>query len=215
MHAWIGISISLVALTISAATAWFTLFHRGRLLMTQPTSIFFGPDGSHFEGAESKIYLRTLLYSSSRRGQVVESMFVTIQRGETKQNFSIWVHGGRKNDLSRGSGLFVAHEGITLNHHFLLPPDGSTFSFLAGNYRLSVYAKLVGATSPMKLAEIPLVISESQAARMQKANTGLFYDWGPDQGSYFSHIDVRPPSNFDKALEMMANLNPDQGNGDA
>ena len=67
---------------VRAYTAWLTLFKRGELLMTQPTSIFFGPDGGFFESSRNKVYLRTLLYSSSRKGQVVESMHVTLERGK-------------------------------------------------------------------------------------------------------------------------------------
>jgi hypothetical protein len=52
----------------------------------------------------SKVFLRTLLYSTSKRGVVIENMYVTARRGETRQNFNIWVYrdSGR---LSRGSGL--------------------------------------------------------------------------------------------------------------
>lgn len=204
MEAWISIVISLLALAISGITAWLTLFKKGKLLMTQPTSIFFGPDGRHFEGTRNKVYLRTLLFSSSRKGKVIESMYVTLERGETKQNFSIWVHGG-KGDLSRGSGLFVTHEGVTLSHHFLLPPDGSSFNFLAGNYTLKVYAKLIGDGVPILLSTITLVVKESQAQQLQKVNAGLFFDWGPDQGNYYSHVDTSSPADLELLQEMMAN----------
>ena len=205
METWISIEISLLALSVSGATAWLTLFKRGKLLMTQPTSIFFGPDGGFFESTRNKVYLRTLLYSSSRKGQVIESMHVTLERGETKQNFSIWVHGGQKGDLFRGSGLFVTHEGVTLNHHFLLPPDGSDFKFLAGNYTLKVFAKLVGGSKPTLLFSIPLVVSESQAEELKQKQAGLFFDWGPDQGNYYSHIDIKSEPDFEQFMELMAN----------
>jgi len=171
--------------------------------MTQPTSIFFGPDGGFFESPKNKVYLRTLLYSSSRKGQVVESMHVTLERGETKQNFSIWAHG-QKGNLSRGSGLFVTHEGVTLDHHFLLPPDGSDFKFLAGNYKLKVVTKLVNDSKPIQLFSIPLVVTESQAEKLKQKQTGLFFDWGPDQGNYYSHIDVKPEPDIEHLVEIMA-----------
>lgn len=185
MENWISIGISILALSVSGVTAWLTLFKRGKLLMTQPTSIYFGSDGGFFENARNKVYLRTLLYSSSRKGQALESMHVTLERGETKQNFSIWVYG-QKNDLVRGSGLFVTHEGVTLNHHFLLPPDGSNFKFLAGDYKLKVFAKLVNSSEPIQLFTIPLVVSQPQAEEFKKKQVGLFFDWGPDQGNYYS-----------------------------
>lgn len=45
--------------------------------MTQPTVVFFGPDGSRFDSDKNKIYLRTLLYSTAKRGQVLESLHVS------------------------------------------------------------------------------------------------------------------------------------------
>jgi hypothetical protein len=40
----ISTTISILALSISAVTAWLTPFRRGAIKMTQPTVIFFGPD---------------------------------------------------------------------------------------------------------------------------------------------------------------------------
>src|SRR6266850_2687679 len=52
--------ISCLAL-VSGITAWLTFFRKGKLVMTQPTVVFFGPDGSRFDSKKNKIYLRTLL----------------------------------------------------------------------------------------------------------------------------------------------------------
>ncbi len=56
----VSVIISLVALFVSCLTAWLTWFHRGTIKMTQPTTVFFGPD----DKGQSKVFLRTLLYSS-------------------------------------------------------------------------------------------------------------------------------------------------------
>jgi hypothetical protein len=95
MIASIGLAISVLALAMSAATAWMTLFRRGQISMTQPTVIYFGPDGSRYslEPKHQKVFFRTLLYSTGKRGQIVENMFIRLQRGETRQNFNIWVYG--------------------------------------------------------------------------------------------------------------------------
>ena len=91
-------------------------------------------------------------YSTARRGQTVESLHVNLQRGESKQNFSIWVYGDEK--LVRGSGLFVPMEGVAFNHHFLLPEDGTDFRLLAGDYALRVFAKKVSVNTPEELASV-------------------------------------------------------------
>lgn len=206
MSPWFSFLISCFALIISGVTAWLTFFRKGKLVMTQPTVIFFGPDGSKFDSSKNKIYLRTLLYSTAKRGQVLESLHVALHRNESKQNFNIWVYG-EKGDLKRGSGIFVPQEGVTFDHHFLLPEDGANVSFLAGTYKLSVFAKLVGSKTSYELVKVNLVISETQAAQLAEPNTGIYFDWGPDQQSYHSHIDRRSKNepNIEKLIELMTN----------
>ena len=75
------IGISVLALLISGVTLWLTHLRRGALKMTRPTLVFFGPDGN--EGGISKVVLRTLLYSTGKRGIVVEHLFIRLRRGET------------------------------------------------------------------------------------------------------------------------------------
>lgn len=189
----ISLMFSCLALIVSATTAWLTLFRKGKLLMTQPTVVFFGPDGSQFDSQKNKVYLRTLLYCTAKTGHVVESLHISLHRNESKQNFNIWVYGDR-GDLKRGSGLYVPQEGVAFDHHFLLPEDGANFSFLSGFYRLVVFAKLVGNSTLHELAAINLAISEAQASRLVEPNTGIYFDWGPDQQSYHSHVNTKPES---------------------
>lgn len=202
----ISLIFSCLALLVSVTTAWLTLFRKGRLFMTQPTIVFFGPDGSRFDSQKNKVYLRTLLYSTAKKGQIIESLYITLHRNESKQNFNIWVYG-EKGDLKRGSGLFVPYEGITYDHHFLLPEDGANFPFLSGSYRLVVFAKLVGKTVVEQLFSINLNISESQAIKLTEPNTGVYFDWGSDQQSYHSHTNTKPDKDRDieSLLEIITN----------
>jgi hypothetical protein len=116
----VPVVISLVSLLVSVATAWLTLFRRGTVRMTQPTVIYFGPDSplSSRNSPLPKIYLRTLLFATAKRGRVIESMHVALARNETHQNFNIWVYGNEK--LVRGSGLFVGETGSKQIIIFLL-----------------------------------------------------------------------------------------------
>lgn len=194
MTEWVAAGISGLALAVSVITAWLTLFRSGDLRMTHPTVVFFGPDGGCRREGEStrlKVYLRTLLYSTARRGQTVESMHVNVQRGESKQNFSIWVYG--EDHLVRGSGLHVGPEGVACNHHFLLPEDGTGFPLLPGRYTVRVFAKRVLDREPRELARVVLPISDTQAKDLEQDDAGIYFDWGPDQQSYHAHIEVRKP----------------------
>lgn len=48
MAATISLVVSFVSLCVSGFTAWLTLLRRGKILMTQPTVIYFGPDGGSY-----------------------------------------------------------------------------------------------------------------------------------------------------------------------
>src|SRR5712691_9141098 len=186
-------TISVLALCVSAITAWLTLFRRGAVKMTQPTVIFFGPDNprSRDEPPLPKVFLRTLLFATAKRGRVVESMHVALSRNETQQNFNIWVYGDER--LVRGSGLFVGETGIAVNHHFLTPRDGSSFRFTEGRYRMDVFARLLGDRHRT------LLFSQTLA----EPDCGLYFDWGPDSSRYLPHVDKRPPVPNEDVLELL------------
>lgn len=157
--------------------------------MTRPTTIFFGPDGT---GRSSpKVYLRTLLFSTAKRGGVIESMYVALSRNESRQNFPIWVYG---NDfLSRGSGLFVGQDGIVTNHHFLTLKDEDSFQFVAGTYRLKLVGRMLGGRSDTLLFEQELEISQAHAVELARGNAGIYFDWGPETSRYLAHVNRREP----------------------
>jgi hypothetical protein len=183
----VSIMISILALAVSVITAWLTLLRRGTIRMTQPTLVFFGPDGP---GGDPKVFLRTLLYSTAKRGQIIENMFIKLYRHESVQTFNIWVYGD--GPLARGSGLFVGENGVACNHHFLLPKDGTTFRWLPGEYTVETHASLVGHRRSLLMCSIRLNLSEQQAAAMGTGRSGIYFDWGPDSASYHSHLDERP-----------------------
>ncbi len=59
--------------------------------MTKPAIVFFG-----FEDVPkttAKVFLRTLLYSTAVRGQVIERMFVKLLHNGREQVFSFWGYG--------------------------------------------------------------------------------------------------------------------------
>ncbi len=192
MIAIAGIAISMFALTVSVATAWITLFRRGRLFMTQPTVIYFGSDGSRFgmEPRHQKVFFRTLLYSAGKRGHIVENMFITLRHGETRQNFNVWVYGD--DELRRGSGLFIPEGGIATNHHFLPPPNLDPFVFSAGHYVLEVFATIVGSPHAQSLFVVNLDVNQDAATALRESRSGLYFDWGPDAGRYDQNVKPAP-----------------------
>ena len=182
----ITIVIACFSLCVSFTTAWLTLLQKGTVKMTQPTMVFFGydPDGS------SKVVLRTLLYSTSKRNHIVEGMFAKLYRGESAQTFNIWAY--RNGQLVRGSGVNVGPDGVVYYHHFLVPKDGTSYRFLSGDYTLEVYATLVNARLPLLLSRLHLTLSSAQATALEDKSAGVFFDWGPDSQTYCGHVDRRP-----------------------
>jgi hypothetical protein len=203
MTAWIAIGISILAFGLSALTAWLTLFRRGSVRMTKPTFIAFSYDlrqrGSR-QTTAPKLFLRALIYSTGKRGHIVENMYVTVRRGETSQTFNVWGHGDER--LSRGSGLYVGETGVVQNHHFNPPDDATGFSFGSGGYQLDVFAALVGAARPVHLSSIVLEVPEPDGAPLQTAEHAYYFDWGPDSGKYHGHLEFLPPPLFVQKLTL-------------
>lgn len=155
--------------------------------MTRPTVIFFGPDGGREK--HNKIFIRTLLYSTSDRGQYIQNMFIRLQRGESVQNFNVWVYDDK--GLVRGSGLYINTSGVACNHHFLLPKDGINYSFLTGDYHLQVYVETVDE-NPRKIFEQTFHLTKEQQDEMLIKKVGVYFDWAPNTQNYFSHVDQNP-----------------------
>lgn len=187
MNNYISLAISILAFLISGITFWLTRIKRGSVKMTKPTVIFFGPDG----GGEhvKKVFIRTLLYSSSERGQYIQNMFIRLQRGESTQNFNVWVYDN--NGLVRGSGLYINQSGIACNHHFLLPKDGLAYDFKAGDYNLQLFVETVDQ-KPRLIFEQKLSLTQSQQETMSSENLGIYFDWAPNTQNYFPSLDIRP-----------------------
>jgi hypothetical protein len=74
-----------------------------------------------------------------------------------------------------------------------LPVDGAGFRFLEGSYVLRVFAKRLVDNKPRQLCEIQLHLSPQHAIELEDEDTGLYFDWGPDQQAYRPHIDLRVP----------------------
>lgn len=172
----IALIISSLALAISAVTAWLTLLRRGEIRMTRPSQVHFAllP--------EPQILIRTLLFCTSKRGRVIESMYVTLRNDENRQNFNIWV-SGEDTQLSRASGLYVSENGVIVSHYFLTPHDNTHFNFGEGLYKLEVFAKLVDEDRGRSMWSHDFRITHEQGLALEKTPVGIYFDWGPGSKS--------------------------------
>lgn len=195
----LALLISAFALVLSVLTAWLTLFRRGTVKMTRPTQIFFGydkPRGGD-TNAWPKVFLRTLLFATSKRGRVVENVYVKLTCEGITQSFNVWVYGER-DELVRGSGLFVGETGVEAYHHFLASKGDNPFNFISGKYRLDVYAHLLGNRTSKRLFSYSLDVSDEESSSIGEQNSGLYFDWDPDKNRYIPYLKHAPKSFWEK-----------------
>jgi len=139
--------------------------------MTKPTIVFFGFD--FMPKPTPKVFLRTLLYSTSTRGQVVEGMYAKVRVNGDQQVFSFWGYGEAEK-LSPGSGLYVSRNGLAANHHFNPTVDDNAYHFKPGAYEIDVVAEIVGHPKPVTLTTIKLSLSDELSAALEQKKGVLF-----------------------------------------
>ncbi|MFP5204430.1 MAG: hypothetical protein ACLGSH_03645 [Acidobacteriota bacterium] len=184
--------VSAIALAVSLFTLWFTILRRGTVRSTHPSFIAFRYDFVGKNMPQAKIFLRALLFSTGKRGLVIESLFLRVREGSRQAEFSFWGLGDK--DLIRGSGLFVPETGVVTNHHFN-PVDAETlFRFSQGSYSLELVAEIVGSKRLIPLwnvtLEMPASVFDSNIAR----ETAVFYNWSPEQRRYVPSVENRSGS---------------------
>ena len=193
MTGWLPIAIALAALSVSFFSLWTTHLRWGRVCMTPPTLVYIGRDGAE---KRHKIYLRTLLFSTSVRGNVIESMHIAVQQQplgtELSSVFDYWAYG-ETGKLSVGGGLYVGQSGVALNHHFVLsrrvPQD---FVWWNAPCRIQVFARVRGCRAPQLLHEVKFEIGAEHAALLaQVLDAGVFFEWGSDATDYFAYAEKR------------------------
>lgn len=182
----LSIGISTLSFAVSLVTAYLAWFARGQLKATKPTVIFFGYDLE--QKPVPKIFLRTLLYSTAARGNVVESLYVKLQHDGVSQAFKVWGYGATKVEV-QGSGLYVGREGVALNHFFNLR-DQPAFRFTSGHYETQVFARLAGRASPLQLSKTDLVLTEQEAANI-RSNAGIVFELDPENDTYVGRMQTR------------------------
>ena len=160
-----------MSLAVSLGTFWLAFIDRGRLKMTRPTIVFFGYDME--PRATPKVLLRTLLYSTANRGQMIEGMFAKVRRRDGARVFSFWGYGETEK-LTAGSGLHVSKTGFAANHHFVLSVHETEYHFEPGDYDIDVFANVVGRKDAVHLSTIRLTLKPDLAAALARHEGVLF-----------------------------------------
>lgn len=178
MHISLSVGLSVISLCVSIVVAWVTLFRRGTLHMTRPVQIAFV-----FENGKPKIFMRTLLYATGKRGYIIEHLYLVVTNPRDTRTFSFWGYGER-NELMVAGGLRIDEEGVAFNHHFLETNEQSDFRFLPGNYEIKVYASVVNRRSPQLLSSVTFTLPDNEAALMNREGMGVLFTWEPSVNRY-------------------------------
>ena len=184
--------VSVVSLLVSASVAWLTLFRRGVLAMTEPVQIAFV-----FEEDKPKIFLRTLLFATGKRGYVIEGLYLRVRNAGSSHTFGFWSYGQR-NDLIVAGGLRVTEEGASFNHHFLQIEDNSGFEFQEGGYEIAVFARTVNRSKAQLLSTVRVTLPNAEASLLRfRRTTGVLFTKEPDKETYHASLrekNTNPPS---------------------
>jgi hypothetical protein len=181
--------VSVVALCVSLFTLWFTILRRGSVRSTHPSFVAFRYDFVDKPVAQAKIFLRTLLFSTGKRGLVIESLFLRVSEGTRFEEFSFWGYGDK--DLVRGSGIFVPETGVVTNHHFNPLHTDSLFRFSHGIYKLELVAKLVARKRLVSLWSIDLDVPSGPFDTSIARETAMFFNWSPQERCYIGSVEKR------------------------
>jgi hypothetical protein len=179
------ILISSAALIVSIVSLSISLW-RGKLRMTHPMFV-----GFLHEEQQPKVFFRAMLYTTGKRGRIIEALHVQVRRNAEQESttFSYWMYGETK-ELKIGSGLRIGEDGVAFNHH-LLPPKGSPFTFRPGEYAIEVYARIVDKKNPALLAKVKVSLTEQLAESLADRNKGVLFTWEPGLRDY--HADISEP----------------------
>jgi hypothetical protein len=182
-----GTTTAAIALT----TLWLAYLRPGTLRMTRPRMLFFTSDRQWDRKGRSKIVVIALLYATAKRKVAVETMWVTVEHEGQTHVLPDWFY--KASDEAFPSGLNVGEEGRALYHHFYLPRESPLYPWPAGNYTVSVWAKVAGQTEAVPLFVSPVL---SLPAGMDKADVeeGFSMNWNPLSGAY--ELSTDRPSRF-------------------
>ncbi len=184
--------VSVFALGLSLFILWFTVLRRGTVRSTHPSFVAIRYDFVDKNVPQAKIFLRALLFSTGKRGHVVESLFLRVREGSRNAEFSFWGYGDK--DLVRGSGLFVPETGVATNHHFNPLDTETLFRFSAGSYALELVAKLVGRDRLVPLWTVTLDMPPEPFKSSIARETAVFFNWSPEQKRYIASVEKRSGS---------------------
>ena len=176
----IAIFLSTIGVLISSITFWILYLHKGTVEITRPRLISLGYE-RHNDCRTPKVFIRSLLYSTSHKGTVIENMRVKVADRNNSEDFGLWAYGVEK--LLVGSGLFVSKEGKDYNHHFVPIAFSSDYEFSAGEIQLEIYATITHHKKDKLLNRITLSLTKEHEDALKKEDM-IIFNWESTLNKY-------------------------------
>jgi hypothetical protein len=184
-----AIGVSVAALLVSLFTLWFTVLRRGQVRSTHPSFIALRYDFVTGQNVpQAKVFLRPLLYSTGKRGHVIENLSLRVSEGARQAEFAFWGYG-ETDHLVIGGGLSIPESGVSTNHHFNPVKNDELFLFSGGNYTLELVAKLVGRHRPSSLWTLTVTVPEGVFSKNRVAQRDeVSFHWSPEQNKFLTSV---------------------------
>ncbi|HKZ54568.1 MAG TPA: hypothetical protein VJ123_03740 [Anaerolineales bacterium] len=147
--------------------------------MSQPTTVFLGYESS---GSLPKAVVETLLFSTSYRGHIVESMYLTVTAPGVAHAFDNWTY--LDDDVARTAGVFVGREGTQVQHHFYFNKKQKEFKVEPGRATIRVFARIVNRKKPILLFQFGLHISQDLAGKLNSKTASVYFNWSAASQEY-------------------------------
>jgi hypothetical protein len=174
--------MAILSLILSLTVTYLTLLRKGSLYMTMPVQITFQSANAR----RPEFVLNTFLYSTGKRGYVIESLYLEVEHGGTHL-FSSWSY--RQNGaLIPASGLRVSEDGVMSANHFFETDKRGRFYFEQGEIQISVYTTVANRKKATLLGKIGLKLSEEQASQMHLRNSAVVFTFDPQKKEYVSSL---------------------------
>ncbi len=178
--------ISIIAFCVSLFTAWFTIFRRGTIHCTHPSFIALTYEFDERSTVQAKFFLRTLLFSTGKRGLVIENLFLRVREGEREDEFSYWAYGDK--EIVRGGGLFVGENGFLASHRFMPTDARELYVFKEGHYQVELVAKIFGRKKLLTISTFALDLPKKAFGYPISSKDQVYFEWSTEQNKYIRTI---------------------------
>ena len=165
--------VSAIAIAVSPFTLWCTVLRRGTVRSTHPSFVVFRYDFVGKKVPQAKIFFRSLLFCTGKRGQVIESLFLRVREGSRHVEFSFWCHADK--DLIRAAGCSFLKRGLPRTTTSIQWMPIHSFSSRKALTLLNLWPSFIGRERLVSLWNVTLEMPAGAFGSTIARETAVFY----------------------------------------